>query len=235
MFVSRSDMGRRPFFDCAGTMFVMISRPLRRKERSARLQLASTVFAFATVVVACCGSSASAAGDTSLSKYLLTNPGRIWVSTPQNVLNQQISTLTSVEESAAKATGMTALVAGNAWRTKNHQLLEIFLVAFIGKPLSPQLRQSLKVATRSDVDNLCDGSSTGLPSSVKRIASPPGYLSFCPKVDGKLKGAAFLRGNVLVTVASTDSTTHLLKTAKSQYKNVPSRGVTETTGVETPE
>ena len=67
---------------------------------------------------------AGAAGDAALGQYIV-NPGSGWVAVPQNVADEIVSDLQGIESAAAKVTGMTAVVAGNEWRSRQRQILRI--------------------------------------------------------------------------------------------------------------
>lgn len=192
----------------------------------------------ALVLVAIIGVSAlgslpaGAAGNGPLSKELLSRPGRGWTALPRKTVDKTVSSVQAAESTAAKSTGLgTALVAGNMWRSPHRQVLEVFLVSFVGKPLEATMISGIKVAAKLAAETLCEGATTDPPTSLRSITSPPAYLSVCKRDHGKqIEGVAFERKNVLGLVASTVGKSQLLLLARRQYRDVPARGFRETPG-----
>jgi hypothetical protein len=170
----------------------------------------------------------AAVGNGALSSEILAAPIPGWGTLPSSALAPTVSDLQSVENAAAKVTGMTAVAAANGWFSISGQVLVIALIAFVGKPLDPALTDALHIAAKLGAENVCEGSTTVPPKSLRPLASPPGYLSLCQPKDGKmLKGVVFARQNVLaVEAASTITTSQLLQISQRQYAAIPTHGFT---------
>jgi hypothetical protein len=203
------------------------TRPRSRLVDYQRRQLAFCALALCVVVggVALDVAPAGAAGNGPLAKEILTNPLPGWVAVPQADMAPTVSDLQGVESAAAKITGMSALVAGNGWYSPHGQLLEILLVAFVGKPVNALITRSLQAGTKVAVENLCEGATTEPPTTLSAMTSPPGYLSVCHAESGKdLKGFAFEKGDELGLLVSTFSSSQLVAVSLRQYEAVPPNG-----------
>ncbi|HTX64038.1 MAG TPA: hypothetical protein VMD28_10380 [Acidimicrobiales bacterium] len=191
-------------------------------------RLGSCVMALSAMVGALAlsgGPPAGAAGNGPLAKQILTEPVPGWLALPAADLDPTIADLQRVESAAAKITGMSAVVAGNGWISSHAQVLEIVLVAFVGKPLDATITRDLQVATKVGAETLCEGATTDPPSALRSIASPPGYLSTCHEVDGKaFKGVVFEKANMLGLVVSTVGSPELVHVSVDQYETIPAAG-----------
>ncbi len=167
--------------------------------------------------------SSGAAGNAALGTEILPGIGSGWLAVPETVFDSTISDFEKMENSAAQITGMTATVAAKGWFSPKAQLVEILLVAFVGKPLDGVITDELQIASKAAAESLCEGATKTAPVTLKSIASPPGYLSVCKTESGReLKGVAFEKENVLGVVLSTVTVSQLLVVSQREYDLVPS-------------
>ena len=208
-----------------------------RRRRTAVLVVASLMLTLLT--------SASAPAEGALARSLLTNAagnGRLatlipanpvpgWTPVTQDILDRSVALLQQIESAAVKITplftGMSAVAASNAWRSSHGQLLQIELVAFVGKRVNAAFTRALRDnSAKVGAETVCEGATALPPMTLRSLASPAGYLSVCRAKSGGsvAKGIAFAKANVLGFVASTTTEAQLLAVSRRQYEMIPAVG-----------
>ncbi len=172
------------------------------------------------------GFRAAAAGNGPLAKEILSHPVAGWVPVAAHALDTTISSVQGIESVAARLLRMSAVAAGNAWRSPNGQLLVILLIAFVGKPSNALVTASLLAETKSAVESLCGAGGTVIRATA--TSSPPGYASACQAANGRLLvGDSFVKANILGIVASTATVSQIVAVTQRQYNVLPAHGLNE--------